>query len=316
MKHSVIRWIQDVALAEAGTTAPLKLTPGQGASLATELGLDQVHGVKIGERVVEVVHYRGVGIGDNVVLAPRLDLFSDAELGMVSRANAVTSVPDNVACVEIVDPGNASHLERGDLVFLDMFRTKQSNVLQTDMLYIAGGADFIARYDADKAEIKAIDNYVLTRPDAHRMTVAMNGTGAFEAPRSLLSDGFVSGLRHDGQPNARCVYQVVYDVGKLSARSAPDRMTRVEKRLLDMLAERNLEAMHLINALIFERREGLERDVKPGDLVSFCTDLGTRIRIRGEYHYAVPYKNLLMVVDDAAIERDSRRKGSALILTV
>jgi hypothetical protein len=308
MKHSVMRWILDGALTRS-EPYPVRLTPGQATSLFRELngGTSSVR-TPLGMHPIEVVDYHGRGIGDNIVLAPRLDLFSDLEIGMVSSANSVTSVPDNVACVEVIDEGNAPHLKRGDLVFIDMMRTKQANVLQSDMLYIAGGADFIARYDEQTAEIEAIDNYVLTRPAPTRMTLAMFGTTSFDAPRNLISDGFVSGLRHDGRPNARCVYQEVYDIGVLTARDAQGRMTKLEAKLLDALARRE-DALWLVERLIAEREWGRDPDVEVGDLVSFCTDIGTRLRIRGEYHYAVPHKNLLMVVDDGAIARERLKKA-------
>ena len=94
MKHSVLRWIQDEALTRTCDPYPIRLTPGQATSLFRERTDEHANSktvaTHLGIHQIVIVDYRGRGIGDNVVLAPRLDLFSDTELGMVSSANAVT----------------------------------------------------------------------------------------------------------------------------------------------------------------------------------------------------------------------------------
>lgn len=270
MKHSVAQWLRDQALLTPGREPnPIRLTPGQFEALCKEdLCIGNRFTTSLGSHPLEVVTYHGKGVGDNVFLAPRLDLFTDGDFGVVSSANPVTSMPDNVACVEVLSETQAHpHLRAGDLVFLDMYRTKQGQLLQNDALYVASGAVFIARYDAEDGTILPFDNHVITKPAPRRMTIAMHGTDKVEVPRSLLSDGFVSGRRHDGRPNARCLYQEVTAV-----------------------------------------RSNYPCGIREADLVSFCTDLGTRMRIRGEYHYSVPIKHVLAVIDDAAIEREMHAK--------
>jgi hypothetical protein len=266
-RHSVLRWLRDNALRCPGSpTYAIRLTPGQYRSLVAETGDGTFVDTSLGRHAVSAVHYYGRAVYDNVILAPRLDLFSDTEFGCVSTANEVTNTPDNVALVEVICPGNSKQLARGDLVFIDMYRTKQGHELQGDLLYVASGADFIARYDEQAMTINAIDHHVLTKPAKRRMALAMYGRHNVMVPEMVLTDGFCSSKRSDGRASAHCLYQEVYSVGK------PKRG---------------------------------EPDVKPGELVSFCTHLGTRLRIRGEWHYAVHQDNLGIAIDDAELLRES-----------
>lgn len=311
-RHSVARWLRDKALLCPGSPPyAIRLTPGQYQSLVAETGNGTHIETTLGMHPVSAVHYYGRAIYDNVILAPRLDLFSDSEFGCVSTANEVTSTPDNVALVEVICPGNSVHLSKGDLVFIDMYRTKQGHELQGDLLYVANGADFIARYDEQTMTISAIDDHVLLKPAKKRMALAMYGRHSVAVPEMILTDGFCSAKRSDGRASAHCLYQEVYSVGQ-RGRKQPLKLTRSELALLDAagrwLADDTIDADEMsgelaiaIHDAVAGRGRSNDVDVKPGDLVSFCTHLGTRLRIRGEWHYAVHQDHLGIVIDDSEL---------------
>lgn len=261
--------------------------------------------------------------GDNVVLKPRTDLFSEVDratgIELVSLANSVTSVPDNMACCEIISAGElVTGLKPGDLAFIDFFRVKQAYVVADDECYICGADAFSALYDEATQRILPLDNYVITRPNKARYLVALTGSDRDVLLPMNYTDGFASGHTSKGNVAARTYYQEVVAIGKLTGRPRPGVMTVAERRLLDMAVDDPAAlydcddcAEAALRAVIEERAAGRAPDITLGQLVGFCKDIGQRVRVRGEYQWIVPYDNVLAHIDDAAILEEAIRERRA-----
>lgn len=295
----------------------LKLTPGQYAELAHDLGRDPAEGFVScnGVHPVEKLDCHTQATGDNVILCPREDLFAEVErdtgIELVSLANSVTSVPDNVGCCEVVSVGElVTNVRPGDIAFIDFFDVKQGYVLANEDHYVAGSDAFKGRFDPIKQEVLPLDNYVVTRRASDRMKVALNGTDRIHVLDYILTDGIVSGRTSSGAEATHTLYQEVVSVGKLTARPRPGVMTRAERELLDAVVYGWGPNEELIEQ-IQEERKGRLSDIKPGDLVAFCKEIGVPLRVRGEFQYLIPYNNVLAVIDDAAILEDAVRAGRA-----
>lgn len=265
--------------------------------------------------------YKTRATGVNVILRPREDLFSevDRETGieLVSLANSVTSVPDNIACCEIVSVGEqVAHLKPGDLAFIDFFWCKQGFVLERNELYICGADSFVALYDEKSGDIIPLDNYVVTRRALDRFKMAWFGTDAIEVPRMFLTDGIPGGKTSSGERATTVLYEEVVRVGKLTGRSAPGHMLPSERALLDDLTSRDgwiaadITMQRLIRAVHAERAER-EPDITPGELVVLSADLSQRVRCKGEFWRITHYDHVLGTIDDKAIseEADARRRA-------
>lgn len=313
---------------------PFRLTPGQFAELSAELGRepDSVTTCQ-GVHTIEKIHCHIRATGDNVIMCPREDLFqeSDREVGveLVSTANAVTSVPDNIGCVEIVSVGEqVSTVKPGEIVFIDFYRVKQGYILDNEELYIAGSDAFAAKYDAVTQNILPLDNHVVTRSAVQRFAVALNGTDRILAPETVTTDGFVSGKTSRGSAAARTVYQEIVAIGKLTGRPRPGCMTKAERKVLDAVLERSFcepsehplsetfyeEALSIFDAFRREHTDGRVPDIEVGQLVGFCKEIGTRVRVRGEYRWLVPYESVLAEIDDAGLLDDAIRAGNAGVI--
>lgn len=264
--------------------------------------------------------------GTNVILRPREDLFSevDRETGieLVSLANSVTSVPDNIACCEIVSVGEqVTHLKPGDLAFIDFFWCKQGYILERDELYICGADSFVALYDAASGDIMPLDNYVVTKRALDRFKVAWFGTDTIEVPRMLLTDGIPGGKTSDGERATTVLYEEVVRIGKLTGRPAPGHMLPSERALVDDLVSRtgwvamDITTQRLIAAVHAERAER-KPDIAVGELAVFCSDLAQRVRCKGEFWHIVHYEHIHGTVDDAAILRDAINAGKARLIAV
>lgn len=267
--------------------------------------------------------YKTRATGTNVILRPREDLFSevDRETGieLVSLANSVTSVPDNIACCEIVSVGEqVTWLKPGDLAFIDFFWCKQGFVLERDELYLCGGDAFVALFDEKSGDIVPLDNYVVTKRALNRFKVAWFGTDTIEVQRMLLTDGIPGGKTSDGERATTVLYEEVVRIGKLTGRPAPGHMLPSERALLDDLTSRDgwiaadITMQRLIRAVHEERRER-KPDIGIGELVVLSADLSQRVRCKGEFWRITHYDHVLGAVDDAAILRDAINRGSARV---
>lgn len=280
------------------------------------------------------------GCGSNVVVKARDDLFEETSEKIVCadgteldgiqlfRGNSVTSIPDNVGCCEVVGVGrDCQNVKVGDVVFCDFADVRQGFVLDT-----AGSTDEAERYvipdecmkcrfDPETGEVEPLAGFVITRAAPERMKVALNGTDRLEVPAYILTDGIVSGYDSDGQPCAWTRYEEVVKVGPPEVASHTRPMHWLERRVLDMLAKNpgewveydavDAEEAALINEYLAWRRAPRELDLKPGDLVPYCSDFATKIRVRGEFLHIVPQRNVLCVIDDAAMLDDAIREGKA-----
>lgn len=252
--------------------------------------------------------------GDNIVFAPREDLFSetdrDVDLQMVSFATDITAVPDNVACVEVISVGEmVTNCKPGDLAFLDFYSVKQGYILANEELYIAGQDALCGLYDLGSQEILPLDNYVVTRAlKRERFVAALTGTDRIEVPRSITS--VAGGKTSQGNVSTEVLYEEVVRVGKLTKRPRAGLMTRTERLVLDAICSGSPLLM-LTEALLLEREFGRVSDINPCEVVVFCKDIAQRVRCKGEFQHLVPYDNVLAALDDEAILDDAVRRGNA-----
>jgi hypothetical protein len=302
----------------------LRLTPGQYAELAKDLGREPTTLASCnGIHPVEKIECKTQATGDNVILCSRDDLFSetDSALGiqMVSTANSVTSVPDNIGVCEVVSVGElVTDLKPGDIAFIDFYDVKQGYVVSNEELYISSQDAFRAKFDPVRQEVLPLDNYVVTRRANNRMKVALNGSDTFDLPPCILTDGISGGKNSTGATSTHILYQEVVSIGRLSKRPRPGLMTPREARFLQLVASKDPE-VQLPVALEELRQEqvfGRRPDFNPGDLVVFCKEIGTAIRVRGEFQTIIPYDNVLAVIDDAAILAESIAKGRSNLIKV
>ncbi len=268
--------------------------------------------------------YKTRAAGTNVILRPREDLFSevDRETGIeiVSLANSVTSVPDNIACCEIVSVGEqVTHLKPGDLAFIDFFWCKQGFVLERGELYLCGADSFVALFDEKTGDIVPLDNYVVTKRALDRFKVAWFGTDLIDVPRMLLTDGIPGGKTSSGERATTVLYEEVVHVGKLTGRPAPGHMLPSERALLDDLTSRDgwiaadITMQRLIQAVHKDRAER-KPDITKGDLVVLSADLSQRVRCKGEFWRITHYDHIGGVIDDAAILAEAIERGKARML--
>lgn len=270
--------------------------------------------------------YKTRATGTNVILRPREDLFSEVDretgIGLVSLANSVTSVPDNIACCEIVSVGEqVTHLKPGDLAFIDFFWCKQGFVLECDELYLCGADSFVALYDDADGDIVPLDNYVVTRRALDRFKIAWFGSDLVEVPRMLLTDGIPGGKTSSGELATTVLYEEVVRIGKLTGRSPPGHVLPAERELLDDLTSRtgwvamDTTTQRLIDRVRAQRAERAP-DIAPGDLVILSADLSQRVRCKGEFWRITHYDNVLGAIDDAAILADAIERGKANLIAV
>lgn len=268
--------------------------------------------------------YKTRATGTNVILRPREDLFSevDRETGieLVSLANSVTSVPDNIACCEIVSVGeHVAHLKPGDLAFIDFFWCKQGFILERGELYLCGADSFVALFDEATGDIVPLDNYVVTRRALDRFKVAWFGSDLIDVPRMLLTDGIPGGKTSTGERATTVLYEEVVRIGKLTGRPAPGHMLPSERALLDDLTSRegwivaDITMQRLIQAVHKERAKR-KPDIAKGDLVVLSADLSQRVRCKGEFWRITHYDHIGGVIDDAAILAEAIERGKARML--
>lgn len=317
---------------------PIRLTPGQYAKLCDERAAHSAYpgAVKwfetvLGKHPVERIELPTRATGDNVILCPREDLFveSDSGIEMVSLDNAVTAIPDNMACCEILSVGElVQNVRVGDLAFIDFYDVKQGYIVSNDELYLCGSDAFKGLYHDGR--ILPLANHVVTRRVLDRFKVALTGTDRVHVPPSTLTTGIAGGRTSGGDAATNIIYEEVVSVGPLTKRPRPGVMTCVERELLTCLVSEHSgepgnvshydaygpRFAELVRRLLLERKEtdGRKPDVRAGDLVVFCEQIANKIRVRGEVQHLIPYDNVLAVIDDARILDNAVRKGNAGVL--
>lgn len=270
--------------------------------------------------------YKTRASGANVILRPREDLFSEVDrdtgIELISLANSVTSVPDNIACCEIVSVGEqVTNLKPGDLAFIDFFHCKQGFILERGELYICGADAFVALYDVESGDIMPLDNYVVTKRALDRFKAAWFGTDTLEVPRHLLTDGIPGGKTSTGERATTVLYEEVARIGRLTGRVAPGAMLPSERALLDNLLSRHEWVSADITlqrniSRVRSEREDRKPDFTVGELAVFCSDLAQRVRCKGEFWHIVHVDHIHCTVDDAAILRDAIARGSSRLIAV
>ena len=275
------------------------------------------------------------GYGTNVVVKARDDLFEESSEKIICddgteldgiqifNANSVTSIPDNIGCCEVVGVGSdVQNVKIGDIVFVDFCDVRQGFVLDTasstdqSERYIIPDECMKAKFDPSTGQVEPLAGFLLTKRVPDRFKVALNGTDRLEVPAHILTDGIVSGYDSDGQPCAWTVYEEVVAVGPPEVESKTRPMHPLEREVLDYIVDSH--GASLENSAAFKNRCGdLLRwrltprtvDCKPGDLVPFCTDFATKIRVRGQFLSIVPQRNVLAVIEDEKILDDAIRAG-------
>ena len=325
MKDGLSKWLRDQADRTPGRKPyPIRLTPGQHAQLCAEYGgqYQDTFRTSLGYHPVQRVELPTRATGHNVILAPREDLFTESAEGieLVSLDNAVTNVPDNIACCEILSVGElVDNVKVGDLAFIDFYDVKQGYIVANDELYICGCEAFKGLWDAASGTILPLANYVVTRRSLDRFKVALTGTDRLHVPPSTLTSGIAGGRTSQGEASTNVLYEEVVAVGELTKRALPGQMTRAERAFIEQCVEFGLgphvgEAQEALSAIYEERETGRCSDISPGDLVVFCEQIGVKIRVRGEFQHLVPYSSVLAVVDDEKLLDDAVRDGRAGVI--
>jgi hypothetical protein len=327
MSNRMTAWLQSEARRFPDRPVwPFRLTPGQYAELESETcrGVNTLQ-TERGLHPIERIECETRAVGDNVILMPREDLFftnaDGVESVQIFAGNSVTSIPDNVGCCEIASTGDlvSPHdLQPGDIAFIDFFHTKQGYIIQNEELYVAGQDAFQAKWDPINGEVIPMENMVVTRRVPDRMKIALTGTDRVHVLPSILTEGIAGGKNSQGATSTHIVYEEVVAVGPLTKRPRAGVMTTAERRLLqlitrqsaaegDYLSEEEAEAINAVR----EEREGRPSDIQVGDLVMFCTELRTQLRVRGEFQSLIPYDNVLATIQDEVILDKAVRSGRA-----
>lgn len=276
---------------------------------------------------------RARGVGHNVVLRPRDDLFVQTNDQLVTDsgqvldgiqvfcANSVTSIPDNIGCCEVISVGaEVQTVKPGDIAFIDFFDVDQGFQIANSDHFVAKDHVFRARFDPATGEVEPLAGYALTRRAPERMKVALTGTDRIEVPPYLLTDGIPSGFDSDGVPVLHTVYEEVVSVGPPAVESKTRPLHRLERAVLDLLARYDelveydsidADEADAINAYLRWRHAPRALDLSPGDLVPFCTQFGTKLRVRGQFLTLVAQDALLCVIDDRALLEEAIRAGKA-----
>lgn len=308
MTQRLTTWLKKVAQGNFGAGMrkpyPIRLTPGQHAEWLQEQGPNATTQTTcLGEHRVERIDFFTRAVGGKVILCARDDLFHDVEGGgtQIYNQNEVTSIPDNIGCCEIISVGrDVPNVEVGQIAFIDFFRVDQGYIVGNEEGYIAPFDAFAGLWDTAKQCILPLENFVVTKRVTERARMAMTGSLALHVPAYRLTEGIVSSKTSKGDEVLNVLYEEVVSVGKLTQRARPGVMTRCERKLLNLITRcesteydsLDQKESDAINAVIAERAWGRNPDVHPGDLVAFCKQVSTEIRVRGEFQHIVPYSSL------------------------
>lgn len=264
------------------------------------------------------------GVGHHVVMKPRDDLFKETSDKLVCddgkvlegiqifNENSVTSIPDNVGCVEVVSVGaQVQNVRPGEVCFIDFSDIAQGFQLANADHFVAPDHVFRCRFHPDTGTVEPLAGYAITQRAPDRMKVALTGTDRLEVPPHLLTEGIPSGFDSDGETMLRTIYEEVVTVGPPEIESLRRPMHRVERELLESIHSDDVLDMAKLETYLRWRAAPREVDLEPGDLVPFCTVFATKLRVRGQFLSLVPQRELLCVIDDRAILDTAIRAGKA-----
>jgi hypothetical protein len=284
--------------------------------------------------------------GTFVVIRSRDDLDpSSGEIDIQHSGRSVTAVPENVGLCQVIDVGpDVTNVKPGDIAFIDFYDVAQGYLVAGEELYLTqamalrmtldlttepillpnGQPEINPKTGRPKQRVTAckvtpLPGYVVTKHAPERMTVAVTGNDRMILPRHMTTSGIVGARNSDGDPCTFVCYEEVVSFTPgavqqeryVEAWDGSMRDTYYEERRLKARIQQ-LEA--LLIALYPEHPEAAARavkadnwGVKAGDLVCYCSEFTIQFRALGELYRCVPYKNLLAVVDDAAILGDYNR---------
>jgi hypothetical protein len=284
--------------------------------------------------------------GTYVTIRSRDDLDpNSSEIDVQHSGRSVTAVPENVGLCQVVDIGpDVTNVKPGDICFIDFYDVAQGYLVAGEEMYLTQAMALRMTLDLEtepvtfpngvvdvnpktgrpklrvkRCEISPLPGYCLTKHAPTRMTVAVTGNDRMILPRSMTTSGIVGGRNSDGDP---CTYVCYEELVKITpgaiqqerymeAWDGSRRDTYFEERRLKAHIQR-LES--LIRSLHSEEQASrllgimaIDAGCRPGDLVVFCSEFSIQFRALGETYRCVPYKNILAVVDDAAILDDWNR---------
>jgi hypothetical protein len=238
--------------------------------------------------------------GDMVILRGRDDLTeasNDGAMITLITTNAVTSIPDNVGVCEVISVGqNVHNVKPGDIVFIDFCDVAQGYVLEAEELYVAPCHAFRAFFDPKTGVVAPMPGYVVTKRSSDRMKVALTGTDRVEVPPYILTQGIAGGKTSGGDPTAFIIYEEVVSIGDVLP--VDETYSKRETMLLGLLRK----ALDL---------PPLPCDFEVGELVAFCTEFSTPVRVKGEFMRITPACRILCSIDDAWILDKAIREGRA-----
>lgn len=282
--------------------------------------------------------------GTYCTIRARDDLDPSSDTVKVQHSGrSVTAIPENVGVCEIVDIGpDVTNVKPGDICFIDFFDVAQGYLVGGQELYVtqamalrmtmqietepilmpeARNGKFTGRkidtgkLNVTRCDITPLPGYALTKHAPDRMTVAVTGSDRVLLTPSMTTSGIVGGRDSDGQPATYVCYEEVVKVTPGAIQQERYAMnewtgsvhdTYFEERRLKARIQRLEEQLREMNVPI---RTAPDPDVRPGDLVVFCSDFSIRFRAMGEFYRCVPYKNILATIDDRAILEDFNRKN-------
>jgi hypothetical protein len=264
------------------------------------------------------------GVGHHVVIRSREDLFVQTNDKLVCddgkvlagiqifSENEVTAIPDNMGCCEVVSVGSlVTNVKPGEIYFIDFSDVAQGFQLANKDCFVALDKMFRCRFDPVTGQASPCAGYALTKRNPDRMKVALTGTDRVEVPPHMLTDGIPSGWDSDGEVLLRTIYEEVVSVGPPEAESHSRPLHRVERDLLDSIYRDDAVNLDALQSYLRWRSAPRALDLKPGDLVPFCTIMGTKLRVRGQFLTLVPQSECLCVIDDRAILDAAIRAGKA-----
>lgn len=264
------------------------------------------------------------GVGHHVVIKAREDLFVQTSDKLVCDdgtelegiqlfcENDVTSIPDNMGCVEVVSVGSlVTNVKPGETYLIDFSDVAQGFQLANKDHYVALDRVFRCRFHPGAGTVEPLAGYALTKRAPDRMKVALTGTDRVEVPAYILTDGIPSGFDSDGKPMLYTIYEEVVSVGPPEVESGTRPLHRVERELLDSIYRDDAVDLDKLQAYLRWRAAPRALDVKEGDLVPFCTVMGTKLRVRGQFLTLVPQSECLCVIDDRTILEEAIRAGKA-----
>ena len=266
-------------------------------------------------------YVRPTGVCVTIRARDDLDPNSDT-VGVQNLGKSVTAIPENVGLCQVVEVGpDVTNVRPGDICFIDFFDVQQAFLvageevystlamalrmrlhIQTEDVLFPNGEPHRHQKTGQPLQrvidcrIEPLPGFVLTKHAPDRMTVVVTGTDRHILPRSLTTSGLVGGRNSDGDPCTHVVYEEVVEVGEGDIQcEREDGYTerKLKARIQRLEAELSLAGV--------EVPQPPASDLSAGDLVVYCAEFAIKFRAMGEEYRCVPYRNVLAVVDDAAV---------------